>query len=282
MLNNVLTNQLIFIMLDGLKYSTAVQQLGYMHHLVEHGLAARFKVKSELPSLSRPLYEVLLTGTPVYRHGITTNHTVRLSHEQSLFHLTRQHGLTNATAAYHWVSELYNKAPFNPMTDRYQWNTDLPIQHGTFYWEDHYPDSHLFADAQHLLQTAKPDFLYLHTMNIDDEGHKHSGNSAAYRNRAIAADMLLAHTLPYWTSLGYQIIVTADHGMNDDGMHNGTTDDERSVPLYVISSKVQPGVYEEAVSQLQIAPLACHLLNIRASNVMLPLTILQAEPVPSV
>lgn len=78
-------NKLIFIMLDGLRYDTAVTQMGYMHHLVEYGKAARYKVRSELPSLSRPLYEVLMTGNPVWRHGIATNQTVRLSHERSLF-----------------------------------------------------------------------------------------------------------------------------------------------------------------------------------------------------
>ena len=60
-----------------------VKNMGYLHHLVEKGKAARFKVKSELPSMSRPLYEVLLTGTPAFQNGITSNHVVRLSHEEN-------------------------------------------------------------------------------------------------------------------------------------------------------------------------------------------------------
>lgn len=129
------------------------------------------KVRSELPSLSRPLYEVLMTGTPVCRHGIAANQTVRLSHERSLFHLTQENGLTNAATSYYWVSELYNSAPFPPAADRIQLNADKPIQHGIFYFEDHYPDSHLFADANFLLaQYAPAFFLYVHSMNIDDDG----------------------------------------------------------------------------------------------------------------
>ncbi|MDP4164084.1 MAG: alkaline phosphatase family protein, partial [Bacillota bacterium] len=181
-----MSNKLAFIMLDGLRYDTAVSQMGYMHHLVEKGIAARYKVKSELPSLSRPLYEVLLTGTPAYKNGITTNQTVRLSHQESLFHLTKKNGLKNATASYYWVSELYNSAPFNPMTDRIQLETDKPIERGIFYWEDHYPDTHLFSDANFLLDTYEPDFLYVHSMNIDDDGHKYTADSKGYRNRAIA------------------------------------------------------------------------------------------------
>ncbi|WHY88620.1 alkaline phosphatase family protein [Neobacillus novalis] len=277
-----MSNKLIFIMLDGLRYDTAVSQMGYMHHLIEQGKAARYKVKSELPSLSRPLYEVLLTGTPVYQNGITTNQTVRLSKEESLFHLTKKNGLTNATASYYWVSELYNSAPFNPMTDRIQLNPNNTIERGIFYWEDHYPDTHLFADANYLLQTYEPDFLYVHSMNIDDDGHKFTADSKEYRNRAIAVDILLASVLPQWMDAGYQILLTADHGMNDDGQHGGTTTADRDVPLFLISDQVKPGIHEEEIPQLQIAPLACELLNIKPAAAMQQLSIQILKGAPSI
>ncbi|MBS4212740.1 alkaline phosphatase family protein [Neobacillus rhizophilus] len=263
-----MSNKLAFIMLDGLRYDTAISQMGYLHHLIEMGKASRFKVKSELPSLSRPLYEVLLTGTPVYKNGITSNQTVRLSHEESLFHLTNKAGLKNATASYYWVSELYNSAPFHPMTDRIQLNTEKAIQHGIFYWEDHYPDSHLFSDANFFMDQYEPDFLYVHSMNIDNDGHLFTADSKEYRNRVIAVDILLANILPKWMEAGYQIIVTADHGMNHDGQHGGTTAADRDVPLFIITDKMKHGIYEEVIPQLQIAPLACELLKIQPSSAM--------------
>lgn len=269
-------------MLDGLRYDTAVSQMGYLHHLIEQGKAARYKVKSELPSLSRPLYEVLLTGTPVYQNRITTNQTVRLSKEESLFHLTKKNGLTNATASYYWVSELYNSAPFNPMTERIQLDPNNTIERGIFYWEDHYPDTHLFADANYLLQSYEPDFLYVHSMNIDDDGHKFTADSKEYRNRAIAVDILLASVLPHWMDAGYQIMITADHGMNDDGQHGGTTAADRDVPLFLISEKVKPGIHEEEIPQLQIAPLACELLNIKPAAAMQQLSIQILKGAPSI
>ncbi|MDP4162664.1 MAG: alkaline phosphatase family protein [Bacillota bacterium] len=268
-----MSNKLVFIMIDGLRYDTAVSQMGYLHHLIEMGKASRYKVKSELPSLSRPLYEVLLTGTPVYKNGVTTNHTVRLSHEESLFHLTKSNGLKNATASYYWVSELYNSAPFNISTDRIQLDDSKPIERGIFYWEDHYPDTHLFADANFLLNTYEPDFLYVHSMNIDDDGHKFTADSKEYRNRAIAVDIILASVLPKWIEAGYQIIVTADHGMNDDGQHGGTTFADRDVPLFIISDRFTAGIYDKEIPQLQIAPLACELLNIQPSAAMQQLSI---------
>ncbi|PEZ06218.1 nucleotide pyrophosphatase [Bacillus sp. AFS018417] len=268
-----MSNKLAFIMIDGLRYDTAVMQMGYLHHLVEKGKAARYKVKSELPSMSRPLYEVLLTGTPAYENGITTNNVVRLSNQESLFHLTKKHGLTNATASYYWVSELYNKAPFHPETDRIQLDDSRPIEKGIFYWEDHYPDTHLFADANYLLRTYQPDFLYVHSMNVDDDGHKFTADSDKYRNRVITVDVILANILPAWIEAGYQVIITADHGMNDDGNHGGTTAADRDVPLFIISDKVTTGIYEEEIPQLQIAPLVCNLLGIQPSHLMQNLVI---------
>lgn len=267
----MLNNKLAFIMIDGLRYDAAVSEMGYMHHLVEKRQSARFKVKSELPSMSRPLYEVLLTGTPVCESGITTNQTVRLSHQESLFHLTKKHGLTNAAAAYYWVSELYNRAPFRHQTDRFQLDESQPIEKGIFYWEDHYPDSHLFTDAHSLMTSYKPDFLYVHSMNVDDDGHRYTGDSIEYRSRVIQVDTLLGSIIPAWVKEGYQVIVTADHGMNKDGMHGGTTPEDREVPLFIISEKIEPGMYEEVIPQLQLAPLACHLLQIPASDKMQPL-----------
>ncbi|MCK9906676.1 hypothetical protein MXD63_42625, partial [Frankia sp. Cpl3] len=73
-----MSGKVIMVVVDGLQYQAAVSQMGYLNHLVEIGKAARCLVKSELPSMSRPLYEVLLTGTPSSVNKITSNQTVRL------------------------------------------------------------------------------------------------------------------------------------------------------------------------------------------------------------
>ncbi|GGH31853.1 alkaline phosphatase family protein [Paenibacillus segetis] len=273
--------RLITVVLDGLRYQGATQWLGYVEHLVESGHAARYKVISELPSLSRPLYEVLLTGTPACENGITSNQVVRLSGEESIFHLAKNAGLITAAAAYHWVSELYNKAPFNPLRDRHQHDEQLPIMHGSFYFEDHYPDSHLFADAEFLRQTYNPDFLYVHSMNIDDAGHRFGGGSKEYEGSVRIVDSILALAVPQWIAAGYTIIITADHGMTVSGQHGGTTPEEREVALYGIGQPFEPGVYEEPIPQLAIAPLMAGLLDFAPSPRMKPTPIIPGLHVPA-
>lgn len=260
-----MSNKLVTIMLDGLRYDTAMNEMGFLGHLVETKRAALYQVKSEIPSLSRPLYEMLLTGVKPIESGIVSNQTVRLSHEESIFHLAKKHGLTNATASYYWVSELYKSAPFSPFTDRILEDEKCILQHGMFYFEDDYPDTHVFADAEYLMKKYDPNFLYVHSMNIDDIGHKYTADSKEYRLAAFKADQILANIIPIWLDRGYDIIVTSDHGMNADGNHGGLTDDVRHVPLFILSDKVVKESHEEIIQQSLIAPLMCRLLDIPIS-----------------
>ncbi|MFY0542514.1 alkaline phosphatase family protein [Brevibacillus sp. H7] len=265
-----MATKVIMVVVDGLQFDTAVTQMGYLNHLVELGKAARFQVKSELPSLSRPLYEVLLTGTPSSVNLITSNQAVRRSSQVSLFQLVKERGLRTAAAAYYWVSELYNRAPFHHAEDRFQTDEENLIQYGLFYFDDAYPDSHLLLDGELLRRRYDPDFLYIHPMGVDHAGHLFGSDSKQYRGKAIEMDSHLATLLPVWMEAGCEIVITSDHGMNRDGQHGGTGDEERLVPLYTIASRVAPGVYPEPVPQLAVAPLVCQLFGIEPPAAMMP------------
>ena len=170
-------------------------------------------------------------------------------------------GLTTAAAAYHWVSEFYNRTPFIASRDRHTDDQALAIQHGHFYWNDHYPDSHLFADAESLRCKHTPDFLLVHPMNIDDAGHKHGLDSAPYRNSARSADIILADYLQGWLDADCQVLVTADHGMNNDRSHNGLLPEEREVPLFVLGSAFNLSA-TASPKQTELCGTVCELLGV--------------------
>ena len=153
------------------------------------------------------------------------------------------------------------------MVDRIQHQEERLIQHGIFYSEDTYPDSHLFADAHYLVNQYQPDFLVVHSMNIDDVGHKFTADSHEYAAAVNQADRLLAIYLPEWLQKGYQVVVTADHGMDAHGLHGGNLAAHREVPFYLISNKRQK-LKEQTVPQLLAAPLFCWLLGIAPSEKM--------------
>jgi len=141
--------------------------MGYLSHLTEKNIAKFYKVKSELPSLSRTLYETLLTGVSPFEHGVVNNSINRMSQKESVFHLAKKNNLITAAAAYNWVSELYVESPFNAEKHRIQNDETAIINHGIYYWQEDYPDSHLFMDAEYLIHTFNPDFLMRHPMNVD-------------------------------------------------------------------------------------------------------------------
>ncbi|MCG8427509.1 MAG: alkaline phosphatase family protein, partial [Chromatiales bacterium] len=178
-----------------------------------------------------------------------------------VFSLAREAGLTTAAAAYHWISELYNRTPYDPVRDRHTSDMSLTIQHGCFYHADHYPDDHLFIDAEYLRLRHDPDFLLIHPMNIDDAGHRDGGDSARYRNTVRSTDMALSEYLPAWISAGYQVLITADHGMNSDRSHGGTLPEEREVPLYLVGERFSHKP-ECAPRQTDICGVICELLGI--------------------
>ena len=269
-------NKTIFVLLDACQYEAGTRNLGYLEHLVDYELGAKYKVRGELPSLSRPIYATLLTGLPVFRHGITSNGTVRVLNDESVFSMCKAAGGVTAAAAYHWMSELYNDADFQKEEDRIRLQKGGMIDAGIFYWADDYPDSHLFADGEYLRREFDPDFILYHSMGIDFWGHRKGAQSSEYESAIGNVDALLSPLIEVWRKEGYQIVITADHGMNVLGNHGGTDTAQRDVPLYIFSDAVKCGRFEEEyISQLCVAPLLCRLLGIPPAENMVGLSEIQ-------
>lgn len=256
-------SKVILILSDALRYDAAVEGMGFLGHLVETNQASLYKVIGELPSMSRPMYETVHTGLPVSEHGILANFIVRRSDKANIFQVAVEAGKTTAAAAYYWFSELYNRSPYDRLDDREVDDDSLWIQHGRFYTEDDYPDIELFVTAGMLVRKFAPDYLLVHPMGMDYAGESYGADSPQYRNQAIYQDMYLSALIAEWTQRDYAVLVTGDHGINDDKLHGGTTPEVREVPLYLVRSGIAgQGDTGETISQLQIAPTILKLLDL--------------------
>ena len=98
-------------------------------------------------------------------------------------------------------------------------------------------------------------------MNIDDAGHKHGLDTPQYRNSARSADIILADYLQGWLDADYQVLVTADHGMNNDRSHNGLLPQEREVPLFVLGDAFSLNA-DATPKQTDICGTVCELLGV--------------------
>lgn len=254
-------NKVILVLLDGLAWQVAHDGMGYLQGLREAGRASLYRLECALPSLSRPLYECVLTGVPPIDSGIVHNGVDRLSSQQSIFHLARAAGARTAAAAYHWVSELYNRSPYVAVRDRFTDDAALPIQQGVFYHADDYADDHVLLDAEHLRRRHDPHFLLIHPMGADVTGHRYGLDSPEYRDIARQLDKQLAEYLPSWLAEGYQVMITSDHGMNRDGSHGGISPEERQVPLFLLGRcfSHRPDV---TVQQTQLCGIVADLLGV--------------------
>jgi len=259
----------ILVLSDALRYDAAVEGMGYLGHLFESKFASLYKIVGELPSMSRPMYETIHTGLPSSEHGVVANSIVRLTTKPNIFQAVKDAGKVTAAAAYYWFSELYNRAPYDRIDDREVDDETLAIQHGRFYTEDEYPDLELFAAAGMLVRRFSPDYLLLHPMGMDYHGETYGSDTSQYRNQAVKQDMWMAPLIAEWMELGYNILVTGDHGINKDGIHGGPAPEQREVPLYIIRPD-QGGLGDtgEIVSHLQIAPTILKMIGLAIPDSM--------------
>lgn len=254
--------RLVFVLLDGLAAGTARRCLSSVLALEQAGQARYCELEAELPPLSRPIYATLLSGRRPVQTGILHNGDARLCPAPTIFQRAREAGLTTAAAAYHWISELCNRAPFVPARDRLIDDARLPVSYGLFYGNDAYPDDELFTDAEYLRVRHQPDLLLVHPMGIDFAGHGFGAESVAYRQAARRIDNLLAGHAPRWLAEGYSVLITSDHGMDREGGHSDAVAQNRRVPLWLLGPACKdlpmPG------AQTEVASVVLRLLGVSA------------------
>ena len=66
-------------------------------------------------------------------------------------------------------------------------------------------------------------------------------------------DEMLAPFIPRWRQLGYDVIVTADHGQDERGHHGGRGPLQQETALYYFGDAQGPEP-DTVIDQLQLAP----------------------------
>lgn len=253
--------KVVLVIMDGVGFDTAVAHCGFLEGMVELGRARRWKMRAALPTISAPLYETLHTGLPPVDHGIVGNEALRPSTRPNVFHLVHGAGGRTAAVAQAYFFTLYNRRPYDPLGDVEYDDESLPIQHGRFYSMEGYgrvnpcapAEIDLCAQLTLLLRRHEPHYALLHTCSADTLGHTHTAHSAQYREQTWRIDNALSRTLPLWAAAGYEIFVTADHGMDGDGHHGGTEAIVRDVAFYYFGAGIGPAA-DAVLDQLAVAP----------------------------
>lgn len=263
------------IIMDGVRFDTCISESGYLEGSVEEGQAKRWKMQSCLPSISAPLYETIHTGLAPHAHGILGNEGIRPSRCPNIFYTLKNARKTAAVAGHSYFHTLYGGNAFDPFEHCEINDPSAPIPYARYYSMEGYRPANscmlseidLCAQLWGMAQRHDPDYLLMHSPSADTLGHWFTSNSPEYRTQVWQVDNALSRLIPRLLGKGYEVLVTADHGMNEDGHHGGNQPKLREVPFYYFGSKAGPKE-NTLLDQRAIAPSILSLIGVPAPQTM--------------
>ncbi|MBW3242935.1 alkaline phosphatase family protein [Epibacterium sp. DP7N7-1] len=261
--------KLLLIILDGVPYRNFRRLFGNLEGWVASGDARIWKHRAVLPSISASCYASIHTGVSPQEHGCTGNGNVfRLSHDD-VFSQVRKGGGTTGAVAHSFWSEFFNRSPFDYVRDiEYDEPQSATINHGRFHSMTGYghdnqmtpSDVDLFATLTNLCGRFDLNYGMLHTCTLDSMGHRFFHESAEMDKACFVMDEMLAPFIPRWRAMGYEVIVTADHGQDDRGHHGGRHPLQQETALYYFGDGEGPAE-DDVIDQLQLAPTILNRLG---------------------
>lgn len=266
----------LLLIIDGVPKRNWLKLFGNMEGWAQTGEVKRFTMRAVLPSTSASCYASIHTGVTPQEHGCTGNNNVfRLSHDDIFSQVRKAGGVTGAVTHSFW-SELFNRAPFDVVRDiEYDEPESNAINHGRFHTMTGYglinqttpADTDLFATLTMLCERKGLDYGILHTCTLDSMGHRFGHECREMDDACFKLDEQMAPFIRRWRDMGYELIVTADHGQTDRGHHGGHEDAQQDVALYYFGS-ADVADDSEVLCQTQLAPTILSLLGAPIADTM--------------
>lgn len=272
-----MAQKLLLIILDGVPWRNWRRLFGNLEGWVASGDAQVWKHRAVLPSTSASCYASIHTGLTPQTHGCTGNGNVFYLDQPDIFSATRAAGGTTGAVAHSFWSEFFNRHPFDYVRDIEFDEPDNPsINHGRFHSMTGYghanqmtpSDVDLFATLTSLCQRFDLTYGMLHTCTLDSMGHRFFHDCSEMDHACFVMDEMLAPFIPQWRAMGYDIIVTADHGQDARGHHGGTDAMQRDSALYYFGDATGPEA-DTIIDQLQLAPTILNRMGVPVPQTML-------------
>jgi predicted AlkP superfamily pyrophosphatase or phosphodiesterase len=268
--------KLLLIILDGVPLRNWTRLFGNLEGWVQSGEARRWTMRAVLPSISASCYASIHTGVTPQVHGCTGNGNVFRLEQPDIFSEVRKAGGVTGAVAHSFWSEFFNRHPFDFVRDIEYDELDSPtINHGRFHTMTGYglinqmtpSDVDLFATLTNLCARFDLDYGLLHTCTLDSMGHRFFHESQEMDHACAMMDEMLAPFIPKWRAMGYEVIVTADHGQDARGHHGGHDPLQQDFALYYFGAGNGPDG-DTMLDQLQLAPSILHRLGVQVPGSM--------------
>lgn len=262
--------KVLLIILDGVPLRNWTRLFGNLEGWVARGDARRWNMRSVLPSTSACCYASIHTGVAPQEHGVTGNGNVFRVEYPDIFSQARRAGLVTGAVTHSFWSEFFNRAPFDLARDiEYDEPESTSINHGRFHTMTGYnqvnqmtpSDLDLFATLTMLCQRFSLDYGILHTCTLDSMGHRYFHDCQEMDHACYVMDEMLAPWIPRWQQMGYEVMITADHGQDARGHHGGCHPLQQDFAFYYFGKAAFCGPTDAPLDQLQLAPTVLSLLN---------------------
>ncbi len=268
--------KLLLIILDGVPWRNWRRLFGNLEGWVASGEARVWRHRAVLPSISASCYASIHTGVTPQVHGSTGNGNVfRIDMPDIFSEVRRAGGVTGAVTHSFW-SEFFCRHPFDVVRDIEYDEPDSPaINHGRFHTMTGYgrinqmtpSDIDLFGTLTNLCHRFGLNYGILHTCTLDSMGHRFFHDCEEMDHACAVMDEMLAPFIPRWRAMGYEVIVTADHGQDERGHHGGTGELQRDAALYWFGAGEGPSP-DTVIDQLQLAPTILSRLGVPVPSTM--------------
>ncbi len=259
------------LLVDGLRADT-LDKMPYTKGLADAGSSGIFTVPG--PTFSRPAYARIITGACSSINGISSNNQEKKLFAPTLFDLAYGEGLTSGASAYKWYYDLLFGPPYHTGEgdeNRLIRNDTLPLQYGYFYddFGGEYDDVEIFDYGMQTLVEDNPNFLLVHTMDVDEMGHRHGGVSEAYLEAALINDRCIEEFMESIPDPEDSVvIITGDHGHTDTGGHGGLEKEAAEIKVAFYGKGVAAGGQLEGYTQLDLAPTIAAILGLPFTSYM--------------
>ena len=217
---------------------------------MEKQCAHTFCANSMVPSVTFPCHFSMTHSVPPQRHGILTNTYVpQVRPVQGIFEKIRDAGGISAMF-YGW----------EPLRDVASPGTLKFATYINAYMEDSC-DTVLTDKAVALIDSNKPDFVFLYMVETDEKGgHDNGWMSEEYLRRIRIAINNVQRIIERFGE-EYTVIIMADHGGHDRS-HGSELPEDMTIPLFFRGEDFMPGRVLETASLLDIAPTIAAVMGI--------------------